>query len=93
MQVTEEFLAMDTNARLTFRFNHVSKPTCMNFNAMVEDFILVELPDNRCRLVRTVNADPGMLCCYSWFLYDNLIYKNSITIYTQIHMYFFELLF
>jgi hypothetical protein len=88
MEVTEEFLAMDTNARLTFRFNHVSKPTCMNFNAMVEDFILVELPDNRCRLVRTVNADPGMLYCYSWFLYNNLIYENSMTIYKNTHVVF-----
>jgi len=59
MKVIEEFIAMDTDARLTFRFNHVSKPTCMNFNAMVEEFILVELPDKRTRLIRTVNADPG----------------------------------
>ena len=59
MKVTEEFLAIDNNARFTFRFNHLSKPTCMTFNAMVEDFILVELPNNRTRLIRTVNADPG----------------------------------
>lgn len=77
MQVTEEFLTMDTNARLTFRFNHVSKPTCMNFNAMVEDFILVELPDNRCRLVRTINADPGRWYVIVYIVYLFIFYFMS----------------
>lgn len=76
----EEFIAWDTNSRVTFSMVSSTRPVFMNFRAVLEDMYVESLHDGTTKFTYSVYVEPsflvGMIGCIIYPTLSNM-FKNA----------------